>query len=172
MPARTRPSRLAAAIAVALFVSGCATLGGIGIQAPRFAVANQQTAELRFVGPSAQRPLGGVAVRIYAEVENPNPVGLTLSTLAGTLRLQGFDAAEAEFPLGLPLSAGQSTVVPLDISVSFANLPGLADVLGRAVTGNQLAYSFRGTVGVDAGLLGQPTFGPMTLLEGAVQVRR
>ncbi|MEX2584111.1 MAG: LEA type 2 family protein [Gemmatimonadota bacterium] len=155
-----------------LGLSGCATLGGLGIQAPIFHVASDQQSELRLLGPSIQRPLGGASLRLYARVENPNPVGITLSSLAGTLRLEGFDAADADFPLGLPLQAGGSAVVPLDIAISFANLPGLADVLGSAVTGGEIDYSLRGTARVDAGVLGQPSFGPMTLLEGSVRAQR
>lgn len=170
---RNMRTYLQVASIVTLFLSaGCATLGGIGIVAPRFDIADGQPSELRLLGPSAQRPLGGASLRIYAQIENPNPLGITLSSLVGTLQLEGFDAAEASFPLGLPLAAGQATVVPLDIAISFANLPGLADVLSRAVTGGQVGYSFRGTASVDAGVLGQPTFGPMTLLQGSVQPRR
>ena len=32
-----------------------------------------------------------------------------------------------------------------------------------------LAYHLEGTIGVDAGQLGQPTFGPMTLLRGSFE---
>lgn len=155
-----------------LLLPACATLAGVGIQPPRFAVADEQAAELRLLGPTLDRPVGGVALRLYARVDNPNPIGVTLSRLTGTLRLEGFDAADADFPLGVPLGAGASTVVPLDIAVSFANLPGLADVFSRAVTGRDIGYSLNGTATVDAGLLGQPTFGPMTLLAGAVELRR
>lgn len=162
----------AAALIAAPALAGCATLGGVGIQPPRFEVAGGQQAELRLLGPSLERPVGGAAIRLYARVENPNPIGITLSRLAGTLSLQGRDAADADFPLGLPLDAGGSAVVPLDISVSFSNLPGLADVLGRAVIGGEIAYSLRGIATVDAGLLGQPSFGPMSLLSGVVEVRR
>jgi hypothetical protein len=165
-------SSIAAAVLGLLLNSGCATLGGLNILAPRFEIDSEQPAELRLLGPSAQRPLGGATLRLYARVENPNPIGITLSRLAGTLLLEGIDAAEADFPLGLPLSAGQATVVPLDIAIGFANLPGLADVLGRAVTAGQVGYSLRGTASVDAGALGQPTFGPMTLLEGQARAFR
>jgi hypothetical protein len=167
-----RAYTLALAVCGLLLISGCATFAGLGIQAPRFQVADDQPSQLRLLGPSAQRPLGGASVRLFARVENPNPLGITLAALAGTLNLEGFEAAEASFPLGLPLAAGESVVVPLDIAISFANLPGLADVLGRAVTGGPIGYSFRGTVSVDAGALGQPTFGPMTLLQGSVQPLR
>jgi hypothetical protein len=160
------------AVGSTLLLSGCATLGGLNLQAPRFEVANEQPSELRLLGPSAQQPLGGAVLRMYARVENPNPVGITLTSLAGVVRLEGHEAAQADFPLGLPLSAGQTSVVPLEVSIRFDQLPGLADVLTRAVTGSQLRYDLRGTARVDAGLLGQPSFGPMTLLEGTVQTRR
>lgn len=162
----------AALAALILAMPGCATLQGIGILAPTFSMANEQPSELRLVGPSLQRPLGGASLRLYARVENPNPIGITLNALAGTLRLDGFEAADASFPLGLPLQAGEATIVPLDISISFANLPGLADVLGRAVTAGEVNYQLNGTASVDAGVLGSPTFGPMTLLQGSVAAFR
>jgi hypothetical protein len=154
-----------------LLLPGCATLGQV-IQPPRFDVARDRQPELRLVGPSAQRPLGGAVVRLWAHVENPNPLGLTLSTLQGGLLLEGRQAARVDFPLGVPLTAGGETVVPLEIGISFADVPGLADVLLRAVTGGAVNYRLDGTVGVDAGLLGQPTFGPTTLLRGEVRVTR
>jgi hypothetical protein len=164
--------RFPVAAASSVLLAACATLGGLGIQAPSFRVASDQTSELRLLAPSIQRPLGGASLRLYAVVENPNPIGITLSSLTGNLSLEGYDAAEADFPLGVPLQPGGSAVVPLDIAISFANLPGLADVLGRAVTAGQVAYSLRGTASVDAGVLGQPTFGPMTLLQGSVRTTR
>ena len=59
--------------------------------------------------------------------------------------------------------------MPIDLSVSFANLPGLADSIRRAINRQPLAYRLDGTIGVDAGRLGQPIFGPMTLLRGDVR---
>ncbi|MEX2570339.1 MAG: LEA type 2 family protein [Gemmatimonadota bacterium] len=161
-----------ASLLVLLLLAGCASLGGLGIQAPHFEAASEQDAELRLLPPSVQRPLGGASIRLYARVTNPNPIGITLSRLAGTLQLEGYDAADADFPLGLPLEAGEASVVPLDLSISFANLPGLADVVGTAVSSGEVGYALRGSASVDAGMLGQPTFGPMTLLQGSVQARR
>jgi hypothetical protein len=163
----------AAVLAAALpMLSGCATLAQLGIQAPQFTVDNTQQAQLRLLGPSLDRPRGGAAIRLYARVRNPNPVGLTLARLAGGLALEGQNAAQVDFPLGVPLQGNSETVVPLDISVSFNDLPGLGNVLLRAATGQSIRYALRGTVGVDAGLLGQPTFGPMNLLDGNVRVFR
>lgn len=155
-----------------LLTTSCASLGGLGIQPPTIGISDGNQPQLRLLGPSLDRPVGGASLRLYARVENPNPIGITLSRLTGTLRLEGFDAADADFPLGVPLTAGGAAVVPLDITVSFANLPGLADVLGAAVFGRDIQYSLNGTVGVDAGVLGQPTFGPMALLNGTVRVSR
>lgn len=155
-----------------LAAAGCATLGGIGLLPPTFELSNDQASELRLVGPSLERPVGGAILRLNAVIGNPNPVGVTLVTLAGRLQLEGRDAADVELPLGLPLQAGESSVVPLDISISFANLPLLAEALPRAVNEGSVDYTLRGTVGVDAGMLGQPTFGPMTFFEGTVAARR
>lgn len=167
------PRKLSALAALVILLSGCASLGGLAaLQPPQFEVAPGQQAELRLIGPTAQNPLGGASIRLYARVTNPNPLGITLSTLAGQLALEGTQAAEVNFPLGLPLQAGGETVVPLDIVVGFANLPGLANVISNAVSRRgSLGYQLNGTVGVDAGILGRPTFGPMTLLQGNVQAR-
>ena len=76
----------------------------------------------------------------------------------------------ADFPLGLPLSARQESVIPLDLSISFADLPGLAGALRKLAVGGRVAYELNGTVGVDAGRLGTPTFGPMLLTRGEMRV--
>ncbi|MDQ3070716.1 MAG: LEA type 2 family protein [Acidobacteriota bacterium] len=160
---------------IALFVvvlaaseSGCAALEGLRalVQPPQFSEAEGQRAEIRLLPPGQGGLLGGAAIRLYARVRNPNPFGLTLSTLRGNLFLDGSRAAEADFPLGLPLAAGGDAVVPLDLRVSFSDLPGLADVVRRAAAGQTLGYRLDGTVGVDAGQLGRPSFGPLTLLTG------
>ena len=108
-------------------LSGCAGLGLEQVlQAPTFRVDGSQQAHLRLLGPSMQNPLGGAAVRLYARVGNPNPVGLTLTRLVGQLSLEGTNAARVDFPLGVPLQAGGETMVPIDIAISFNDLPGLA----------------------------------------------
>lgn len=150
-----------------LVVAGCAGLGLESvIQPPRFQQADGRQTELRLLAPSTSRPLGGASLRIWARVENPNAFGLTLGVLAGNLFLEGTRAADVNFPLGLPLLAGADTIIPLDVNLSFSDLPGLADVVQRAVTRNSVAYRVDGTIGVDAGPLGQPTLGPTTWLRG------
>ncbi len=171
---RTVPLRRALLLAVLVLLPGCASLGGLGnvLSAPTFRVDEGQQAQLRLLPPAPGRPSGGAAIRLYARVSNPNPLALTLSTLAGGLELEGRQAARVNFPLGVPLAANGETVVPLDISVNFNDIPALGGVILNAVTGRPLQYRLNGTVGVNAGLLGQPTFGPMTLLSGSVRVTR
>ena len=164
---------LIATLGCATIIGGCAGLGlGDVIQPPRFSVASGSQAELRLVGPSAGRPLGGAAVRLWARVENPNALGISLRAVQGALALDGTKAADVDFPLGLPLLAGQDTVIPLDINISFSDLPGLADVAARLITRNSVNYRLDGTVTVNAGPLGNPSFGPSTLLDGSLSIRR
>ena len=159
---------------VLVLISGCAGLTQLAqfVQAPRFAQADNQPAELRFMTPSRSMPAGGAGIRIWLEVTNPNPFGFTLSTVAATLALDGTRAATGDFPLGLPLTAGQQSVVPLDLAINFADLPGLAGVLRQMAVGGTVDYELDGTVGVDAGRLGTPTFGPMLLTRGDIRIVR
>jgi hypothetical protein len=157
-----------------LVSSSCATLGSLRglVQAPRFEEAPDQPAQVRVFGPSASQPLGGAGVRIWTRVTNPNPFGLTLGTLRGTLHLESTQAADVDFPLGLPLRSGEETTVPIDLTISFADIPGLANVIRQAAARQPVEYQLKGTIGVDAGSLGRPTFGPMTLLTGELRGAR
>jgi hypothetical protein len=162
-----------ATLGCAAVITACAGLGlGDVVRAPSFSVANGREAELRLLGPSAGRPLGGASIRLWAHVSNPNPLGLTLSQVQGVLALEGTKAADVDFPLGVPLLAGQDTVIPLDVNVSFSDLPGLAEVASRLVTRSSVNYRLDGTVTVNAGVLGTPRFGPSTLLNGSLAIRR
>ena len=166
--------RLAAVAVLAAAHLGCASLGGLGslVQAPRFSNVEGRDAEIVLRGPSRDYPLGGAAVRLHARVLNPNPFGLRLATLVGDLYLDGSRAAAVDFPLGISLVANDEAEIPIDLVVGFADVPRLAQVVGRALGGSHLDYRLDGRVGVDAGPLGRPTFGPMTILEGDVLVRR
>ena len=174
MPRNSRVRVLLALLISAIVTSvACAGLGSLQqiIRPPRFEPAAGQRAEIRLLAPSTRSPMGGAGVRIWLQVTNPNPFGFTLSTIDADLILEGNHAATGNFPLGLPLTAGQETVVPLDLSISFADVPALSRTIGRLATGGTAAYQLDGTVGVDAGRFGTPTFGPMTLTTGEMHVR-
>lgn len=163
--------RLLIVSALTLTIASCASLEQLRsiVQPPRFAESEDRPAEIRLLGPGLNRPLGGASVRLWATVRNPNRFGFTLSTLRGALYLQDGRASEIDLPLGLPLTAGATETFPIDFSISFADLPGLADAIRRAISGQPLDYRFDGTVGVDASPYGRPEFGPLTLLRGTVR---
>lgn len=160
-------------VLAALLLTGCATLGlGSIIEPPTFRAAENREPILRLLAPSADLPSGGAGIRLWARVGNPNRFGIDLAGLDGELFLEGTRAAGVSFPLGVPLLAGQDTVIPLDISVGFGDIPRLAELAQQALFGGSLGYRLEGTVTVDAGSLGQPSFGPNTLLQGDLRVTR
>ena len=163
---------LAASLSV-FTLYGCATLEGLRalIQPPRFEQSRDRQSEIRILPVQAGRVAGGATVRIWTDVTNPNPFGFTLSTVQARLLLDDVEAADADFPLGLPLEPRQTETIPFDLTVSFANVPRLANVIRQAASGGGLSYRLEGTVGVDAGRFGQPTFGPLTLLTGDLRAR-
>lgn len=151
-------------LAAATLVASCATLKDV-VQAPIFSVAQGRQAELRLTS-------GGATVRLWANVRNPNAFGFTLSRLQGSLFLENSRAANVNLPLGLPLVAQRDTIVPIDVTIRFSDIPGLADVATRLLTRSSVGYRLDGTVTVDAGVFGQPSFGPNTLLRGDVAIFR
>jgi hypothetical protein len=168
MLGRALPLWLFLVASATVTMSGCATLGSLRnlVQPPRFEQAEDRPPEIVLRQPSRDQPLGGATVRMWAQVSNPNPFGFTISTLETTLFLEGQRAAIGDFPLGLPLGARQESVVPLELTVEFSDLPGLATVVRQVARSDGIAYRLDGTIGVDAGALGQPTFGPMALMRG------
>jgi len=153
---------MAIACLLTMTAAGCAQLNQLGgiVQPPHFEQVPDRPAEVRVLGAN------GASVRLWTRVSNPNPFGLTLGTLKGTLYLEDTRAADADFPLGLPLGARGEDVIPIDISIRFSDLPGLSSVARRLLARQSVGYRLDGTIGVEAGRLGQPVFGPMTLLRG------
>ena len=165
--------RIASLAALTLLVVGpaCASLQQV-VQAPIFELASDRSSRVRLLGPAIGRPLGGAEIQVWARVQNPNPVGFTLSRLAGTVLLSDQRAADVDLPLGLPLEAAGDTVIPLSLSLSFADVPQLADRVQEALSTGTIEYALRGTLAVDAGAFGQPSFGPRTWLQGDVSLVR
>ncbi len=159
------------AVILVIALAGCATLQQL-VQPLSFSAAPGQQAQLRLFGPSAQRPLGGVGVRLWARVQNPNPLGVDLTHITGNLFLANTQAGSVDLPLGLSLQANGETTFPVDVSISFSDIPSLAGTIGRALGGSAVPYRLDGRFSVAAGALGSFDFGPQTLLAGNATVFR
>lgn len=158
-------------LTAASLAAGCATLGLQELQPLRIAGADRAST-VRLIAPSGDYPSGAAAVRLWAEVENPNPFGVTLSDVEGRLHLEDRSGPRASFPLGLPLEAGQDTVIPLDLTLSLEELPEVADAVRSAVVRGALDYRLEGSFTVEAGRFGRARFGPQDLLMGELRVTR
>src|SRR4029434_4821664 len=89
--AGSMPSRVEVVLALMMVVAGsqgCAALGTLGVVPLRISEPPGRSGELRLLGPSVDRPLGGAALRLWARVENPNGFGLTLSQVTGDLHIE------------------------------------------------------------------------------------
>ncbi len=159
------------ALILMVVLAGCATLQQL-VQPLSFSAAPGQQAQLRLFGPSAQRPLGGVGVRLWARVQNPNALGVNLTHITGNLFLANTQAGSVDLPLGLSLQANGETTFPVDVSISFSDIPSLAGTIGRALGGSAVPYRLDGRFSVAAGALGSFDFGPQTLLTGNATVFR
>lgn len=150
--------------------AACASFGPLGtyVRAPRFERVPDERPSIRLMAPSLGRVFGGATIRIMTRVTNPNAFGFTLSSLDGTLYLDNTRAATSSLPLGLPLGPGAQTDIPIELSVDFSELPGLANVIRSAAARQPVDYRFEGIVGVDAGRFGTPRFGPMTFVSGTI----
>jgi hypothetical protein len=143
----------------------------LGIEPPRFEVVSDRESVISLDPASVLTGRPMARVRLWARVTNPNTMGLTLTTLRGDIFLEGNEMAEVDLPLGLPLLAAQDTVVPLDIRFGLPALSALGSLGEALLSRSAVSYRLDGTVGVDAGSLGEPTFGPRTWLSGELAVR-
>ncbi len=169
-----RIARGAGVLAIAslsLFPAGCATLGLHDLQPLRIGAADRAST-VRLIAPSGDYPSGAAAIRIWAEVENPNPFGVALSELEGRLHVEDRPGPRATFPLGLPLEAGQDTVIPLDLTLAFEDVPDMADAVRSAILRGAVDYRMEGSFTVEAGRFGRARFGPHDLLMGELRVTR
>jgi hypothetical protein len=121
------------------------------------------------------RALGISGALLLAGVIFAMPGCAAVTALGQLIQPPRFEQAEqpAELRLMGPSlrhpAGGAESVIPLDLTISFADLPGLANVVRRAVSGQPIGFQLDGTVGIDAGRFGQPTFGPMLLVRGEIQ---
>ncbi len=63
-------------------------------------------------------------------------------------------------------------MIPIQLGLSFSDLGDLADAFDEILTSNRVDYQLDGTLTIDAGAFGQPSFGPQTWLQGSARVFR
>ncbi len=99
-------------------------------------------------------------------VNNPNPLPLRLANIAGTFVFDGSKVADIDLP-DVALPARGTVSQRADLA-----LPLTLDTLGsalRVARGQQVSYRVDGTFTADLGVLGRPSFGPYTLVQGVLQ---
>lgn len=167
-----RAFALGGATLVVVLTTACVGLWRfLGVEAPRFEMDSERESVLSLDPASVLTARPVATVRIWTRVTNPNNFNLTLSRLSGNLLLEGSEMAEIDLPLGLPLVAQRDTVIPLEIRFGLPALSALGALGEALLRGRAVSYRLDGTLGVDAGALGEPTFGPRTWLQGQVDVR-
>ena len=172
MRRRIRAAALGPAAVIIASVSACATFQRyLNVQAPTMQVVSDRPSVLTLDPASVISGRPVATVRIWARVTNPNSFGLTLSRLRGDLFLEDREMAELDFPVGLPLPAARDTVIPLDVGFGLPSLSSLGALGEALLRRSAVRYRLDGTVAVDAGALGEPTFGPRTWLQGRFEVR-
>ena len=164
--------RTIAIVTCALLLVACASLNlADAVQAPRVSDVSDRDATLRILAPSTDHPAGGAAVRMWSRIENPNAFSINVTRLTGDLFVGDGGGVGVDFPLGVPLVANGDTIVPLDVTLGFDALPALGRTLVAAALEGSVPYRLDATIGVDAGMLGSPVFGPLTLLSGSLDIR-
>ncbi|GGJ72072.1 LEA type 2 family protein [Deinococcus aquiradiocola] len=165
LPSVSVPRRWTLPVLAALLAAGLAacTPNQPIIAVPTFAVQSVRLTGLTL--PSAGRPATAY-LTLMLRVSNPNPLPLRLANIAGNFVLDGSPVAAVNLP-DVALPARGDTLQQADLA-----LPLTLDSLGsalRVARGQQVSYRVDGTFTADLGLLGRPSFGPYTLVQGVLQ---
>ena len=138
MPTR-RPALVLAVLTALLTLAGCASLNQLlagAFQRPRLSF---KRADL------ANASLSGATVNLVYDVENPNPVALSLAQVSYALFVEGKQVVSGTPPDGLRLKASGGSELVFPASVKFADLVPAVSTL---FTKEQAAYKAQGSVGI------------------------
>ncbi len=135
------------------------------VRTPQFEI--REAGLLRLNPPGLNGIAPEAVIRISLEGRNPNPFEMSLNELKFDLYLDGAKVAAAGTP-GFKLKAnGTPGIVPVDVEVPIA--PSTLQNLLKIASGSRVTYRIDGSFSVDAGALGKPRFGPLTLAQGGFQ---
>lgn len=150
-------------------------LGGCAVVAPERVVGNLEF-ELVAEGSGLRRlDLPGIGegspaatVRVRTRVSNPNPVAVRIAGLDFDLYVNGNRAGSGSFTGGVELPPRGQTVLDLEVTIGLEGAGRLVADLAEAARGQRTTYRLAGTVSLAADRLGNPRFGPLTIVSGTV----
>ncbi|MCU7842381.1 MAG: LEA type 2 family protein [Candidatus Thiodiazotropha sp. (ex Monitilora ramsayi)] len=127
-------------------VSGCATLEQVG----QVLEGQTPTAEVKGLRLT-QLDFSGVDLAFDVQVDNPNPVGISLSGLDYDLKLLGSRFLTGEQPMGLQVAANGSSPVAVPVRLEFQQLMTAYQQLKHA---DKAGYQLDLGLGFDVPVLG------------------
>lgn len=138
--------RLFVLLGVTLLLSGCAELAQylnqyIGNGQPGF---KQPTLTLRSANITNVN-LGGLSLDTTWQLDNPNPLGLSLSSIEYALFVDGHQVIAGAPPNGLQLPANGSAELRFPANVKFVDLGGVVETF---LTRDRARYRVQGSVGM------------------------
>lgn len=143
----TRRLLLIMAIMQIALLQGCATMDRMG-QALEGRKPTAQVVGVKLTGLDAQ----GVNLAFDVNVDNPNPVGISLAGLDYDLKLLGSRFLQGEQPMGMKLAAKGSSQVQVPLRLGFQQLLSTYKQLKSA---DQAAYQLDLGMGFDVPVLGR-----------------
>lgn len=159
---------IAAASATLLALTSCEVLGDI--------VSNPtaQVDSIEITGVS----INGVEVTLNVEIDNPNPVGLTLDAYDYGLIVEEKDIVTGRREDSVALKANGKSILPIPIELNFDDLATVGSTLLNddtvpvgAELGLEVAIPYIGTVRLDvSGTVEVPIIKPPTLLPSGIRV--
>ncbi|ULH16433.1 LEA type 2 family protein [Deinococcus sp. KNUC1210] len=159
---RLRPVRVLLAPLLALGLAACMP------SQPIIAVPTFQVQSVRLTGLTLPTFSSSATAYLTLQllVNNPNPIALHMANIAANVVLDGTEVTKINLP-DVDLPARGSAVQRADLSIP-VTLATAANFL-KVARGQQVSYRLDGTFTADLGLLGRPSFGPFTLVQGVLQ---
>ncbi len=154
---------LTLALPLTLSLTACFPRTSGLVQAPRIEVEDTTLERLNPPGLGVE---AGATLGLKLKITNPNPYGLSLNRVQGKFFLDGVETVNVDLPGFAVAPAGSSSLkTEINLPLNEATLSKLVKV----VRGGSVTYRLDGTVTLDAGLLGKPTLGPYTVLQGRLE---
>jgi LEA14-like dessication related protein len=138
---------LITSLAQMLLLAGCATLEQVG-QALEGQKPTASVQGLRLTGLD----MSGVDLTFDVQVDNPNPVGISLAGLDYDLKLLGSSFLQGDQPMGMKLRANGSSQVQVPVRLGFQQL---VDSYRQLKGAKQVGYELDLGMGFEVPLLGR-----------------